>query len=62
MKRFEEIRARLVALLSEPDVSLTDAALEIARLEYPRLDAEATRAIENDEGKRAYGGQRYERL
>lgn len=44
MKRFEEIRSRLVALLSDPAMSLTDAALEIARLEYPRLDAAATRA------------------
>ena len=43
MKRFEEIRARLVALLSEPAMSLTDAALEIARLEYPRLDPGGTR-------------------
>jgi len=43
MKRFEEIRSRLVALLSDPGMSLTDAALEIARLEYPHLDATGTR-------------------
>ena len=43
MKRFDEIRARLIALLSDPAMSLTDAALEIARLEYPRLDPAATR-------------------
>ena len=43
MKRFEEIRSRLIALLSQPEMSLTEAALEIARLEYPRLDDAATR-------------------
>jgi len=43
MKRFDEIRSRLMALLSEPAMSLTDAALEIARLEYPRLEPSATR-------------------
>lgn len=43
MRRFEDIRSRLVALLSDPAMSLTEAALEIARLEYPRLDAGATR-------------------
>jgi regulator of sirC expression with transglutaminase-like and TPR domain len=43
MKRFDEIRARLSFLLAQPDMSLTEAALEIARLEYPRLDAAATR-------------------
>ena len=60
MKRFEEIRARLIALLSEPNVSLTDAALEIARLEYPRLDAEATRGSLARFGDRA--AERLERL
>jgi regulator of sirC expression with transglutaminase-like and TPR domain len=53
MKRFEEIRSRLIALLSQPEVSLTDAALEIARLEYPRLDAAATRASLARFGERA---------
>jgi regulator of sirC expression with transglutaminase-like and TPR domain len=43
MKRFEEIRSRLIALLSQPEMSLTEAALEIARFEYPRLDEAATR-------------------
>lgn len=43
MKRFDEIRARLMELLSDPAMSLTDAALEIARFEYPRLDAAPTR-------------------
>jgi regulator of sirC expression with transglutaminase-like and TPR domain len=43
MRRFEEIRARLMELLADPAMSLTDAALEIARLEYPRLDPAATR-------------------
>lgn len=43
MKRFEEIRSRLIELLSRPEISLTDAALEIARLEYPRLDPGGTR-------------------
>ena len=53
MKRFEQIRSRLIELLSEPEVSLTDAALEIARLEYPRLDADATRAALAKLGDRA---------
>ena len=52
-KRFEQIRARLVELLSDPEMSLTDAALEIARLEYPRLDADATRASLARFGERA---------
>lgn len=43
MKRFEEIRSRLISLLSQAEMSLTDAALEIARLEYPRLEPEGTR-------------------
>lgn len=53
MKRFEEIRSRLIALLADPAMSLTDAALEIARLEYPRLDAEATRGSLARFGERA---------
>ena len=53
MKRFEAIRARLISLLSQPDVSLTEAALEIARLEYPRLDESATRASLSRFGERA---------
>ncbi|MEX2272136.1 MAG: tetratricopeptide repeat protein [Vicinamibacterales bacterium] len=60
MKRFEEIRSRLVALLSDPAMSLTDAALEIARLEYPRLDAAATRGSLARFGDRA--AARLERL
>lgn len=51
--RFEQIRARLMELLSDPDMKLTDAALEIARLEYPRLDAEATRGALARFGDRA---------
>jgi regulator of sirC expression with transglutaminase-like and TPR domain len=43
VKRFSEIRSRLIEILAEPEVSLTDAALQIARLEYPRLDQTATR-------------------
>jgi regulator of sirC expression with transglutaminase-like and TPR domain len=43
MKRFEEIRSRLIALLADPAMSLTEAALEIARLEYPQLNPDATR-------------------
>lgn len=53
MKRFDEIRARLISLLSDPAMSLTDAALEIARLEYPRLDAAATREALATLGDRA---------
>ena len=53
MKRFDEIRARLISLLSDPEMSLTDAALEIARLEYPRLEAGATRDALSRLGERA---------
>lgn len=52
-KRFDEIRARLIDLLSQPEMSLTDAALEIARLEYPRLDPAATRDTLARLGERA---------
>lgn len=53
MKRFDEIRARLIELLSDPAMSLTDAALEIARLEYPRLEPSATRDTLARLGERA---------
>ncbi|MDQ3069196.1 MAG: tetratricopeptide repeat protein [Acidobacteriota bacterium] len=53
MKRFSEIRSRLIALLSQPDFALSDAALEIARLEYPQLDPDATRASLARFGERA---------
>lgn len=52
-KRFEEIRSRLIALLADPAMSLTEAALEIARLEYPRLDDAATRGSLAKFGERA---------
>ena len=60
MKRFEEIRAQLMTLLSSPEMSLTDAALEIARLEYPRLEAGATRDALSRLGDRA--SERVEKL
>jgi regulator of sirC expression with transglutaminase-like and TPR domain len=53
MRRFEEIRSRLISLLSQPEMSLTEAALEIARLEYPRLDPAATRETLARLGERA---------
>ncbi|MBA3948668.1 MAG: tetratricopeptide repeat protein [Acidobacteria bacterium] len=53
MKRFEEIRARLIELLADPAISLTEAALEIARLEYPRLDSSSTREALARLGERA---------
>lgn len=53
MKRFDEIRARLISLLSDPAMSLTEVALEIARLEYPRLEAGATRETLSRLGDRA---------
>lgn len=43
LRRFEDIRTRLIDLLADPAMSLTDAALEIARLEYPQLDPAPTR-------------------
>ena len=42
-----------MSLLSEPGMSLTDAALEIARLEYPRLQPSATRDALAKLGERA---------
>lgn len=53
MKRFDEIRARLIAMMSEPDPPLIDAALEIARFEYPRLEPGATRAVLERFGEQA---------
>ena len=53
MKRFEEIRARLTTLLSDSEISLTEAALEIARLEYPQLQPAATRDALSRLGDRA---------